>query len=361
MNTSPSFLLRTAWAATASASVLMASNTLANASQPTSLVVSIEPLRLIVQEVVPQGMEVHTLVPAGGSPHTYSLKPSDLRKLDEAQAVVWLGPELEAFLAKVVSRHPEKSLELVHVDKDHDEHRDEHESHDGHDDHHDEHESHDGHDDHHDEHESHEGHDAHHDEHESHDEHDEHHDEHEEHAGHDDNHHHDHGGVDPHIWLDPLAALEVAEKVAQKLTAAQPASAAEVNANLANFRQNIIALDSTIKAKLAPHKDAGFYVFHDAWGHFVNHYGLNQKGYFTLSPEVPPGARKLIEVREQLSNGVSCLFTEPQFSPKVVNAVARGTGVNVVTVDPLASQGGQTYIGFMEDTAARFASCLDNS
>ena len=74
-----------------------------------------------------------------------------------------------------------------------------------------------------------------------------------------------------------------------------------------------------IKAQLAPLKDKGFFVFHDAYSYFNDAYGLNQTGYFTINPLVAPGAKTIAHIKEEIEeHRVNCLFAEPQFTPKVM-------------------------------------------
>ena len=80
-----------------------------------SLVASIRPLALLAQELL-QGSErvrVQTLLPAAVSPHAYALRVSDMRRLQAADLVVWVGPELERFLAKPLSRSGKAQLRLT--------------------------------------------------------------------------------------------------------------------------------------------------------------------------------------------------------------------------------------------------------
>src|SRR5690606_6318041 len=113
---------------------------------------------------------------------------------------------------------------------------------------------------------------------------------------------------------------------------------------------------------LEPLQDRGFFVFHRAWDHWVEQFGLNQGGAFTLSPEYKPGARTLQSMRAQLQRGeVVCVFSEPEFSPALVDAVVKGLAVKRAELDPLAQHiplGADGYVRYLADLTGRFATCL---
>ncbi len=308
------------------------------------VVTSIKPLQLITSALTAGVTEPELLLPAEGTPHHYSLKPSDMKKLTEAEVVVWVGPGLEQFLQKPLSRTEAQIVTLLpdstpHVHGDEaQEHVDEH----GHEEHdHDTHSEHQqGHNDHEDAHDPHEA------------EHDEHEEEHHSHAD----------GEDPHIWLDPLNALDIADQIMPALLQAFPDQAAQLNDNRAIFEQSVRAKNTEIAAQLKDVKGQGFFVFHDAYSGFVKHYGLNQLGYFTVDPGRKPGARHLAKIREQLeSSQAVCVFSEPQFTSAVVNAIVGDLPVQLGELDPLArtfEPGKDAYVQYLQSMGDAFANCL---
>ena len=202
----------------------------------------------------------------------------------------------------------------------------------------------------------------HHDEHghEEHAKHDEHHDEHEEGEGHG-HHDHDHS-IDLHYWLDPMTSLAFAHELKEKLEHSYPALEAKLDANYAALEAAIKAEDQKSREAFAPIHDKGFFVFHDAWGHYVEHYGLNQLGYFTVDPGRRPGAKHLKEIRDELVHeNAACVFTEPQFKAAIVEAVSEGLDVNTAVLDPLASDfeaGNLGYPRFLAHLRGQVVSCL---
>lgn len=323
------------------------------ASEEVKVLASIKPLQLLTADIVGDAGEVELLIKPGASPHHYAMKPSDRRKLDSAHVVAWVGPDLETFLQKSLRGSDALVLQMAATE---DEGHEEHDDHKGHDDH-EEHAKHEEHD--HEEHAKHEEHD--HDEHEEHAQHEDEHDEHHAEEAVGDHHDHEHAG-DPHLWLDPLVSLEFGKALQEQLARRYPAHADTFASNYKRLEQNVLSMDVQLKESFKPIQSAGFFVFHDAWGHFVNHYGLNQLGYFTVDPGRKPGARHLTEIREQLEHDKAvCVFSEPQFKPSIIRAVTNGLKVRQGEIDPLATDAvvkQDSYTAYIRSVADQFIGCL---
>lgn len=321
---------RTALAQTLALPAMVLAGVMAGSAQAdVQVLTTIKPLQLIATAITDGVSQPDVLLAPGTSPHDYAMKPSDRRKLESAGLVVWVGPELEAFLSKplagVDARHVLNLADALgiapagaaHEDHDHDEHAD----------HHDE---------------------ADHDEHADHDD-----DEGEEH------HHH---AYDPHIWTGPEQGLAIAEQLSQRLSTLDPDHAAQYQANLSRFQAAVADADKQLVALLQPVAKQGYYVFHDGYGYFEKHYQLNHLGEFTLNPERKPGARHLAEIRATLEQGKArCVFAEPQFVPAVIDAITDGLQIRRGTLDPLATAipvSASGYPAFLTDLGQQFASCL---
>ncbi|ADZ92593.1 zinc ABC transporter substrate-binding protein [Marinomonas mediterranea] len=350
------------------------------------VVTSIKPVSMIVAAIAGDHAKVEQIVSNNASPHDFALRPSDLRKLSNADSIVWVSHSLEHFLTKPIANLNESKdiewadLSGVHLqnfgdkhEHHHDEDHDEHEDHDDHHDEHADHDEHEGHDEHHDEHadhdnhDEHEGHDEHHDEHAGHDEHeghDEHHDEHadhDEHEGHE-GHHHDHSGVNPHVWMDPHNAMVLAEAVKDQLSKIDPDSAAYYEENFHEFEESVEEAEHKIEHELEDVSDVPYVVFHDAYGYFESHFGLHNAGAVTLSPERKPGAKTVADIRERIQeHQIQCIFSEPQFSPAIVETLVEGTDVKTAVLDPLGGKieiGKNAYVAYLKSLEASFISCL---
>lgn len=287
------------------------------------VVTTLKPVQLIALAVMEGVAEPVQLLPDSASPHTFALRPSDMQLLTEADLIFWVGPDMEQFLVRPLQRTEATIVQLYHSDED-DHASDASHAH-GHDDK-----------DHGHSHGHSHGHDH----------------------GHD---HHDHDH-DAHIWLDPENAADIAVQMTAALVRLMPEHSDQLQQNLEQFKTALQELDTVLQAQLLPVQGKGFFLFHDAYGHFVEHYGLNQLGYFTVDPARQPGARHLAQIRQQLDDGKAvCVFSEPQFTSAVVNTITRGLDVRQGVLDPLARDIEPTptgYLTYLQQLADSFAGCL---
>ncbi len=366
------------------------------AAEAPKVVTSISPVHSLVAGVMEGVGEPQLLVRGGGSPHSYSLRPSDARALEQADVVFWIGEDLEVFMSKPLEAlaGDAEVVELIEAPgirlldyreggswEAHDDHGAGHDDH-GHDDHAkaDDHDDH-GHDDHahddhgHDDHAKADAHDHDHDDH-GHDDHaeaDAHDHDHDKHAhdehGHDDHDHdkhahegHAHGEKDVHIWLDPHNAKHIVEAVVARLSAEDPAHASVYKSNGEAVIARLDALDTELASAMESVRDLPFIVFHDAYHYFENRYGLNAAGSVTVSPERQPGAKRLSEIREKVADaGAVCVFSEPQFEPALVDTVVEGTPARTGVLDPLGAEiepGPDAYETLLRNLASSLSDCL---
>ncbi|MBX4906028.1 MULTISPECIES: zinc ABC transporter substrate-binding protein ZnuA [Rhizobium] len=317
------------------------------------VVTSIKPIHSLVAAIMQGVREPELIVDGAASPHTYSMKPSNARTLQEAKVVFWVGPNLEAFLEKpletlgsnasVVELDNAPGLTKLpfreggafepHDDGDHEsapEHADAAEDDHGHD------------------HAAEPGHDSGH----------AHHDDHEEHE-------HGHGAFDTHLWLDPMNAKAMATVITTTLVAADPANALTYQANAKALDDKLTALDKEIAATVAPVKDKPFVVFHDAYQYFENRYGIRVAGSITVSPETIPGAERVSEIHRKVGElGATCVFAEPQFEPRLVKVVIEGTSAKSGVLDPEAATlkaGPDLYFTLMRGIADSMKACLSSA
>ena len=361
------------------------------------VVASIKPIHSLVAGVMKGVGTPHLIVKSAGSPHTYSLKPSDAEALEHAKAVFWVGKGIETFLQSSlgkISRNAvivelSKSHDLTlhkfreggpwadhddHGDGDHEKHAED-EDHDHKDDDHEKHaedEDHGHKDDDHEKHAKDEDHGHKDDDHEKHAEDEDHghkDDDHEKHAksegGDHDDHGHAHGEMDMHLWLDPNNAKAMVAEIVETLSKSDPANAKTYEANGKDLTVRLDALSSDLEATLAPVKSKPFIVFHDAFQYLEKRFGLNAVGSITVSPEVQPGAERLSEIKAKIGElGAVCVFAEPQFDPKLINVVVEGTRSNTAVIDPLGAalaDGPDLYFDLMKQTAATLKDCLARS
>ncbi|MDH4413317.1 MAG: zinc ABC transporter substrate-binding protein [Rhizobium sp.] len=337
------------------------------ASAAPDVVVSIKPVHSLVASIMKGVGEPSLIVEGAASPHTYTLKPSNARALENADIVFWVGPGLEAFLEKPLEALPKnaKIVELEDVSgltklpfreggafegHDHEEHGEHAEAGEHHDEH--------AHDDHAPEKAKADGHDHGAEEagHADHAEAEQAHDDH----GHEE--HEEHGGTDMHLWLDPTNAKVMAAEIAKTLTEVDPANKASYDANLVAANAEIDALDAEIAAQLKPVLEKPFIVFHDAYQYFEKRYGVRVAGSVTVSPETMPGAERLSDIHAKIKElGAACVFAEPQFEPKLIAVVTEGTEAKSGVLDPeggALEAGPALYGQLMRNLSTSLSTCL---
>ena len=337
------------------------------------VVTSIKPIHSLASYLMDGVGKPDLIVDGYASPHGFAMKPSHAKMLQNADLIFWVGEDLESFLEKPLNSIAKKAekIELMeikglnklefrernifdeHDDHGHDEHKeDEHKEHghkeDKHDDHgHDEHKEHGHKEDKHDDH--------------GHDEHKE--DEHKEH-GHeedkqDDHHEHAHGEHDPHIWLDPMNAKVILNEMVEHLIENDQKNASIYKANLKKAHKDLDKLTKKVKSEL--NKDFKSIVFHDAYQYFEKRFDVNVLGAFTVNTDVLPGAEQLSEIREIIEHDkVSCVFSEPQFNPDIINAVAKDMNIKTGVLDPLGATltpGKNLYFDLISNMSKSFKGC----
>jgi zinc transport system substrate-binding protein len=168
--------------------------------------------------------------------------------------------------------------------------------------------------------------------------------------------------VDPHAWLDPGNARAWLGLIAGELGRMDRENAATYAANAAKAGEGIAALDASIAAMLEPVKGAPLVTYHDAFGYFADHYGLDFAGSVALGDAATPGAARLAGLRGKLeAGGVVCLFPEAQHDPALALQLAEGTGVKIGrALDPVGSSlepGPGAYAALLTGLAQAIADC----
>ena len=298
-----------------------------NARAEVNVVTTIKPLHSLISSVM-EGVGKPSLIIEGtNNPHTFVFKPSHAEMIENADIVFWIGEDLEAFMEKPLESLAKNAktisfMDLASIEKlkfreqnifdDHDDH-----GHDDHDDH--------GHkDDDHDDHDDHDGHD---DEHDGHDDHDD-------HAGHHDGH--NHGEFDAHIWLDPANAKEMVLEISHELSELDPTNKSKYEDNAS---KTIVVLDKLIEeVDKSLSKDISYIVFHDAYQYFEKRFGVIPAGALTLNPDVLPGAKQIADIQDVINDkGIKCIFSEPQYNPKIIETLGNDMNISTGVMDPLGA------------------------
>jgi zinc transport system substrate-binding protein len=283
-------------------------------AEPPKVVVSIKPLHGLVAAVMDGVGQPVLLIKSGADPHEYSMKPSDAEALSNAALVVWAGPGVETFLvkpvaslagkARIIRLDQEKTLTLLPAREGGAWEEDE----------------------------------------------DEHGD-------------HKHGAIDGHLWMSPANADAIVRVVVRELSALDKADATKYAANGAKTRAALKALDAELRKQLAPVKAKRFIVSHDSIQYFQKHFGLAAVGAIAISPDRPPSAKRLSELRERLQKEkVACVFSEPQVPDRLAKTVVEGTTARTGVLDTDGGvdvpEGKDAYFILMRNFAKALAGCL---
>jgi zinc transport system substrate-binding protein len=168
--------------------------------------------------------------------------------------------------------------------------------------------------------------------------------------------------IDGHAWLNPDNAKVMVDRIEQALAAKYPAHASSFKANAGALRARLDALEAELRAQLEPIAERPYIVFHDALQYLERRYGLNVVGSISINPEVPPSGKRLIELRRKIvSLRALCVFAEPVFDTRLVDNLVEGTSARVGTVDPEGGSldpGPDLYFTLMRRLAAELKSCL---
>jgi zinc transport system substrate-binding protein len=340
----------------------------------------ITPVHSLVSQVMAGVGTPDLLIQSGASPHNYSLSPSEAEALQEADLVFWIGEGLTPWLERSLDNLSPTSTKIelleaqgtttyafregatfgAHEDED-DGHEDEAHEDEAHEDeaHEDEAHEDEAHEDEAHEDEAHED-EAHEDE--AHED-EAHEDEAHEDEAHEDEHHHDHSGVDPHAWLDPANGKVWLDVIASALAEKDPENASQYLENAAISKAKIDTATLSIENTIAQLQDKQFIVFHDAYQYFEKRFGIMAAGSISISDASKPSPGRIAEIRQLVEDlSVSCVFTEPQYNPGIVNAVFGDTGVNTSgVIDPLGSglvTGTNLYSNLLIEIAKGLQSCL---
>ncbi|PMY63316.1 MULTISPECIES: zinc ABC transporter substrate-binding protein [Pseudomonas] len=288
---------------------------ISSAQAEVRVLTSIKPLQLIAA-AVQDGIAVpEVLLPPGASPHNYALRPSDVRKVQSVDLLYWIGPDMESFLPRVLKGRTLPALavqdlpglKLRHFAEDNHSHAEEADEHD-----------------------------------------------------------HDHrpGSLDAHLWLSPVNARVIADRMALDLSAADPANAARYQSNSKAFDQRLDALDARLKARLAPISGKPYFVFHEAFDYFEDAYGLKHAGVFSVAAEVQPGAQHVAAMRARLQQvGKTCVFSEPPLRPRLAETLVAGLPVKLAELDALGGYTPATARGYeqvLEKLGNDLAGCLES-
>tara|TARA_R100001377_G_scaffold70488_1_gene45944 strand:+ start:1196 stop:2095 length:900 start_codon:yes stop_codon:yes gene_type:complete len=257
-----------------------------------TVLASVKPLQLIAAAITDGVSTPQLLIPANQSPHNFSLRPSDVSHLTQADIVLWVGPGLETYLANMFAQEAQRDrlLEaaavpgIVLLDLS-------------------------------------------------------------EHA-----HAHSAGEhYDPHLWLSTANARVLARALHAKLVVLDSANATQYDANLQQFEAALAQLDEALQQQFATLREAPFAVFHNGTQYFEEQVGIAHRFVLVPDHEIQPGIRHLLALRAQLAERpLNCLFEDINSNEATIDTVFQDNPVRRVMLDPLGDAVALSKVGYLQ-------------
>ena len=287
--------------------------TLINQAKHTGpIVVTIKPLYSLVAHLTDGIDSPVLLLKQMQSPHHYNMKPSERRLLANARMIVWIGPQMESFLSKIIQQQKNSvvvavmqanNLKLLNKRKKH----------------------------------------SHHDEHST------------SNASSVDLH-----KIDPHIWLSTHNAVAISQQVSERLISLDPKNEEQYKINLQQLLGKIKQTEEFITTSLKT-SNQPFITFHDAFQYFENENGLNYVDSINFDDETGTSLKHLRQIKNSIErNKVQCLVYQAP-KPAIIDSLTRKTSVKAVALDPLGltiKNDKNAWFELMQQLALNFNFCL---
>lgn len=147
---------------------------------------------------------------------------------------------------------------------------------------------------------------------------------------------HPEGAVDPHIWLDPELAGKIVSHITEEYIAADPAGKVDYLRNSQALQGRLEQLDQEYGAAVPNFRSREIVVSHAAFGYLARRYGLRQAPVLGVSPEQEPDAASLGRLVDYCrERDVRYIFYEPMVSPRIAETVAREVGAEILPLTPI--------------------------
>lgn len=277
------------------------------------LLASIEPIAMLLREVLGDAVTVETFLLPSQTTHDASFTPGQARKVQQADLIVWLGTEAEPSLARLMARARGAELALLSLqgvrkrallgtESEQDRHND--------------------------------------------------------HDDHNDDHGHSSGALDPHLWLSPDNMLLLAQALPATL---QPLGLVTDNTHsaVATFAERLNNQRQAISTQLKPLAQRPYISHHDAWGYFAEAFGLQPVTPISANTTLSPGSRRFLELLQLIKEqDIRCVMAEPESRRALLERLCQGD-CRIVEADPLGRHLGTVgYTALLQDLADRFEACL---
>lgn len=296
-------------------------------------------LKSFAEEIGGDRVRVEMVIPPGADPHTYEPTSKQMTDIAEADLFLTVGHDLEPYVESMEKSLANENVTFVKTAEDvtllsaedtvhvhgEDEHSEDEHSEDEH-----------GHEE-----------DAHA----------------EEEAGHSEDDGHNHGQYDPHVWLDPMNAVSMAEAVEAAFSEQAPDYKDEFADRLSAFKEEATTLDGELQAAVDGGSKSELLVTHAAYGYLAERYDFDQLPITGLTPSEEPSQQALKRVIEEAQlHDLKYIAFEDTVTPKVAQVVQNEIGAETVTIYNLESvtkeQMDQTYFDLMRENVKALETAL---
>lgn len=268
------------------------------------------PLEYFAEQIGAENVEVESILPLGADAHTYEPTSKTMVDIAEADAFIYNGADMESYAASIEEALENEDVSILEaaegialLDHVHD-HGEETTEHDH----------------------AEEGHEQ---EEEEHD--------HAEEGEHAEEEGHEHGDKDPHVWLDPIRSISLAEKIKNLLVELMPEAENEFETNFSNLQTKLEELDTDFHQRLEQAARDEILVTHAAYGYWEEVYGVEQIAISGISPSSEPSQKQLEDVIDTVKeHDIHYLLFEQNVEPKVANVIQDETGVDSLYIHNLA-------------------------
>ncbi len=274
----------------------------------------IPPVHSLVSQVMGELGTPKLIIPPGTSPHGYAMRPSEARALQAADVVFWMGQDLTAWFGRAIKTLAanattvalSESKDLIRLPyrttKNFDTHT------------------------------------------------------------HDEGEHDATAKIDPHLWLDPDNALIFLDVIATTLARLDAIHADTYLTNAAQAKASLEALKLELNTIVQPIRGRPFIVFHDAYHYFEHRFDVEAAGSLSIGDASSPGPARIAAIRGKVQTlGATCVFSEPQFEPKIIATVIEKTAARSGTLDPVGATlkpGPNQYSQLLRHLAHGLLTCL---
>ena len=279
------------------------------------IVVTINPLKLIIQEIVGNEFEIVTILPYGASPHTFEPKPSDALKIRNAKLVFFVSNSLDGWITNLSDKENKIKLmqyvaQYIAANEnlfDAEMHSDCEHSHN---------------------------------------------------TNIEQNNTED--KFDPHFWLSPMLVKSIAQEICNKMIEIDEQNATKYQNNTENFIKKLDELHNQLSNQVKPIHSKPIFTFHNSFHYFIKEFDLTFGGWIEEFPGKEESPKYLVNLTNQIRKAnINAIFSEPQLNSKIMDVIAKEVGIKVVALDPIGAKNqNETYFSFIEENANKLISAL---